>query len=199
MSARTDAPAVGLHLSPPWLALPLDADDPPAAARREVAAFLGRFPGLSVLEDRFVDELVVSAAESRQRDTLAGAFNARVTEDGGLLEGWLEVSIVGKSDLVIAGSSISDLVEVLAGSAPDDTRPRECERRDLPAGSSVRVRGSRDTGGHQAYVVEYLEYWLPEPEGERIMRVSAMTPSVGRSDQFVASADELVETLTIRW
>lgn len=199
MTKTGNATAIRMRPDGAWMAVPLDAeaDADAEAAQREVADFVGRFPSLSPLTDRFVEELVTCAGECRTRGVRAAAFSSQVGEDGRLLEGWLEV---GQADRL--GSPDDDLAGSLAASAADDTRPRVCEQRDLPAGSAVRVRGARDVGIEgtaDGYVVEYLEYWFLDAAGERAVVVSAMTPSVGRSDQFVDSVDELVETLTISW
>ena len=193
----------GVGLRPPdaWMTLPLDADDPPGAARHEVAAFLERWPVLQPLGDQFVGELEASISECRPRGVVGGAFYAQVDEQGGLLEGWVEVAMA-EDGVLVPRMTPDDLRERLGAPKGDDTRPRVCEQRDLPAGAAVRVRGARDVGIEgtaDGYVVEYLEYWFVDAAGERAVVVSAMTPSVGRSDQFVDSVDELVETLTISW
>lgn len=183
------------------MAVPLDADDPMAAAQREVAAFVERTPALTGLQDRFVDELVVSVSECGERDVLAAGFFAAVAEPGTLIEGWLEVGVAA-ADWEQADGDSTDLVALLARPRADDTRPPEAEARDLTAGRAVRVRGSRDVQGNEpgnGYVVEYLHLWFDAGDQQRFVVVKAMTPCVGLSDQFVASVDELADTLTLEW
>ena len=201
MTLRSQAPTIGLRVSGPWMVVPIDADDPLRAAGREAERFVERTPELAGLRDRFVDELVVSASECGTREVLAAAFYAAVSETGMLIEGWLEVS-ASTEDWEAATGEPTDLVAVLGAARADDTRPPEAEARALPAGRAIRVRGARDVQGQEAgngFVVEYLHLWFEAPDPQRFVVVRAMTPCVGLSDQFVASVDELADTLTVEW
>lgn len=197
VSADTGTVVVRLKLGGPWMAVPLDADDPRATARREVDAFLERHPELQSLGSRFVEELVTCVEECRPRGVLAAAFYSQVAADGRLLEGWLEVRQADRE-----GPAGDDLAESLVRPAPEDTRPREVEERTLDAADAVRVRCSRDVqagAGRAGYVVEYLEVWFPDSAGERAAVIAAMTPSVARSDQFIDAVDGLVDGVHLEW
>ena len=197
MTTRPSLATARLRFDGPWMAVPLDADDPRAVAQREVAAFLGRCPELAPLGGRLVDELCLCVDECRPRGVIAAGFFSQVGDQGDLLEGWLEVRQADRQDSPEGGLAAS-----LSSLAPDDTRPREVGEAALRAGEAVRVRGSRDVqsdAGAHGYVVEYLEYWLPGPTADRAAVVATMTPSVARSDRFVAAVDALVATLTLEW
>lgn len=197
VSADTGTVVVRLQLGGPWMAVPLDADDPRATARHEVDAFLERHPELQSLGSRFVDELVTCVEECRPRGVLAAAFYSEVAADGGLLEGWLEVRQADRE-----GPADDHLAESLARLTAEDTRPREVDERTVAAGTAVRVRCSRDVQaevGRTGYVVEYLEVWFPDPAGERAAVIAAMTPSVARSDHFIDAVDRLVDGVGLEW
>ena len=106
--------------------------------------------------------------------------------------------------MVVAYSKAPSLEKLRTGALQAtefDVRERDVRLVDLPAGSAVRVRAVRRSGGDDGdaeLLVEVVEHWVPIPDTSDVLVLRGSTPCLDVAEELAEVFDQIAGMLEFR-